>query len=226
MKKIDNFLIGHKVLLEVDSPINGKLTVIRDLAWGTYIKVQGITQSGGVVRDVWKSTLKKLKRQISDVKTCLILGLGGGSAAKLVGKFWPEVRITGVEIDPIMIKLGEKYMDLDKTKTKVIIEDAFEFCTSHWPASPIQGGSLSTVHYDLILIDLYIGDKMPKKFEQKRFFRLVSGLLNEGGVAIFNRLYFGDKRPGTMRFGDRLGKIFSEVTAISPEANIFFVCSK
>ncbi len=217
MNRAGDLLGGRKVLAEVESPINGKLTVIRDLAWGIYLKADGTTQSGGVVRDVWKSTLKKLKKQIPNVKTCLILGLGGGSAAKLVRKFWPEAQITGVEIDPIMIKLGKKYLGLDKTKTEIIIQDAFEFCTVH--------SSLLT-DYDLILIGIYVGDRMPEKFEQKRFLQLVSSLLNKGGVAVFNRLYYGEKRPQSARFGEKLEKFFPRVKAITPEANIFFVCSK
>ena len=65
MGKLENFLSGAKILEEVKSPINGKLTVMRDLAWGVHIQADGITQSGGVAEKVWNSSLKKVKKDFS-----------------------------------------------------------------------------------------------------------------------------------------------------------------
>ena len=61
MNKTLDFLTGIKILEEVESLINGKLAVVRDLAWGTYIKGGGLTQSGGVAEKVWKTSLKEVK---------------------------------------------------------------------------------------------------------------------------------------------------------------------
>ena len=99
-----DFLIGTKILEKRKSKYNGEIKVIRNLAFGTYIQAGGITQSGGIVEDFWKETLKKIKHQSLTINNCLILGLGGGSAAKLVRKFWPEAKITGVDIDRIFQK--------------------------------------------------------------------------------------------------------------------------
>ena len=56
------FNLGTKVLAKYESPINGKVEVIKSIAWGTYVQVGGLTQSGGVVYDVWKTTLKKIQK--------------------------------------------------------------------------------------------------------------------------------------------------------------------
>ena len=226
---VSDFLSGIKILEEVESPINGKIQVVRSLGLGTYIQVEGLTQSGGVVNEVWKTTLRKLKnKRTKELKNCLILGLGGGSAAKLVRKFWPDAKITGVEIDPIMVNLGKKYLKLDAVGVDVMIDDAENFLStiSHQPlrARDPQGSATLVISYDLILVDLYIGRDVPEKFESENYIHLVRSLLERSGIAIFNRLYYAEKRKEAEKFGEKLEKTFSKVERIFPEANVMFVC--
>src|SRR5260221_6439906 len=137
-------------ITEVKSPINGKISVHWELGWGKVIKVNGLTQSGGILFEVWQSTLRKLQKKKPELKNCLILGLGGGSVAKIVSKNWPSSKITGVDIDEKMVSLGKKYLGLDKIKIDTKIADAYKFVNGK---------------FDLILVDLYCGDKFPEKFE-------------------------------------------------------------
>lgn len=196
---------------EIDSPINGRIKVVKSLGLGTYIQVDNLTQSGGVVYEVWRTVLKKISHQPLTVNHCLILGLGGGSAAKLVKKFWPEAEITGIDIDTVMVELGKKYLGL--SQINVVIGDAKKFVTN------------CKEKYDLVLVDTYLGDKFPKKFESDEFLKSVRRLLFNGGIAVFNRLYFGEKRPEAVKFGKRLEKVFEKVKYVYPEANIMFVAS-
>lgn len=170
---------------------------------GAYIQAGGLTQSGGIVESIWKSTLKQIKAK--NVLRILILGLGGGTVAKLLRKKYPDAKITGVEIDPMMIELGKKYLDLDKYNIDIKICDANKF----------KFGK-----YDLVIVDMYNGDNLPKEFENDAFLKK----LTKFPTVIINRLYFGDKRPDTVRFGNRLEKIFSKVTWFYPEANLMFLC--
>lgn len=209
-------MIGIKILEERKSKHNGDIKVVRSLGLGTYIQAGGITQSGGIVKEFWKKTLRKVRSEKLKVKSCLILGLGGGTVAKLVRKYWPETKITGVDIDPEMVDLGRKYLGLDSSRVKIKIQDAFDFCTSTYQLVPNV--------YDLILVDLYVGDKIPKEFESKRFRRLVHGLLTDSGIAVFNRLYFDRKRPEAIKFGNKLEKIFEKVDWFYPQANLMFLC--
>lgn len=211
-------MLGTKILEETKSEFNGKLRVVKTLGMGTYIQADGLTQSGGIVETIWKQTLRRIKHQSSNINHCLILGLGGGTVAKLIEKYWPEAEITGVEIDPAMIELGEKYLGLDKANIDIKITDAHEFLTHH--------SSLKTNEYDLVVIDLYQGDKFPDKFESENYTHLVRDVLSSGGVAVFNRLYFGDKRPMAVKFGRKLEKVFAKVDWFYPEANLMLICSK
>lgn len=208
------FSTVNKVLEEVDSPINGKIRVVRTLGLGTYLQAEGLTQSGGIVDGFWRRLLGKVKKKKPEVENCLILGLGGGSAAMRVKKLWPQAAVIGVDVDPLMIELGRKYLGL--TGVNVVIEDASNFT---------RDARKKSQKYDLILIDTYLGSSYPPEFERDDFLIRVKGLLTGSGLAVFNRLYYAEKRPAAMKFGARLEKVFARVDYVFPEANVMFVCS-
>lgn len=197
-------MFGTKVLEERKSKYNGTLKVVKSLGFGTYIQVNGLTQSGGIVETIWKETLKKIKKE--KIENILILGLGGGTVAKLIKKLFPKSKITGIEIDPLMVELGKKYLGLSKTKIK--IGDAYDFIKTNKEL------------FDLVIVDLYIGDEFPNKFEEEVFLKL----LTNNKIVIFNRLYFGEKRKEAIKFGNKLEKIFPKVKWFYPQANLMFFC--
>ncbi len=196
-------MFGTKVLDERNSKFNKNIRVVRSLGLGTYIQVNGLTQSGGVVEEIWKSTLKKVSEK--NIDNILVLGLGGGTLAKLLRKKYPNAKITGVEIDDVMVELGKKYLDLGKYDIDIKIEDAKTF---------------KFKKYDLVIVDMYSGDNFPKEFESDAFLKKLSKF----PIVIINRLYFGDKRPDTVRFGNKLEKVFKKVNWHYPVANLMFIC--
>jgi len=229
MSIFSNLLSLTKVLEERKSKYNGHLKVSKSLGFGTYIQAEGLTQSGGIVETIWRSTLRKVKGKRREVKECLILGLGGGTVAKLIRKNWPasprgepEVKITGIDIDPIMIELGKKYLKLNDYKVKIIIGDAFNFLHD---SEQSRGTNHPNQKYDLIIVDLYNGEEFPEKFETENYMQLVRTVLSNKGVAVFNRTYYGDKRPKAVKFGNKLKKVFAKVEWFYPEANLMFICS-
>ncbi|OGM33467.1 hypothetical protein A2803_04705 [Candidatus Woesebacteria bacterium RIFCSPHIGHO2_01_FULL_44_21] len=216
---LTNLLEGRVVLKTVNSDINGELTVIRDLTYGTYIRGGGLPQSGGLAEVIWKSTLNRVKEWKSErVKGCLIVGLGGGSIAKLVRKNWPEVDTTGVDIDPVIVGLGKKYMKLDKQNVNIVIADAEDAMKD-----PIY--NIRNTTYDLICFDTYVGAGFPKKFESVTLIKQVKDILSPDGIAIFNRLYGPRERDNAIKFEKVLQKVFNRVDRLYPEANIMFVCT-
>jgi spermidine synthase len=210
-------MLGTKVLEERESKYNGHLKVIRTLGFGTYIQAEGLTQSGGIVEVIWRSTMCKVKGKGQEVKDCLILGLGGGTVAKLIRKNWPEAKIIGIDIDPTMIELGKKYLRLDQINVETKIGDALE----ESKRLKVKGE-----RFDLVIVDLYQGDKYPEKFETENYIQLVRTVLSSKGTIVFNRLYYGDKRPQAVKFGNKLQKVFSNVEWFYPEANLMFLCQR
>lgn len=213
MGKLEDFLAGRQILEVATSPFNGELAVVKELAWGIHITAGGITQSGGIAQDIWKTVFRRFGQ--SDFKKVLIVGLGGGGIAKLVSKNWPEASIVAVEIDPVIIDLGKKYLGLDKIKVKTHLGDGYAFCESLIKKDQ---------KFDLICIDTYVGQEFPKKFESEKFSNLVAKLLSKNGIAIFNRLYYQEKVIQAHEFQKTLEKVFASVEAVKPEANIMFVC--
>jgi spermidine synthase len=212
MGKITNILSGVKILEVANSPINGRLVVVKDLTFGTHIQANGTTQSGGIAEYVWKFTLKKLHKEKHVFTNILILGLGGGSIAKISKKFWPEAAIVGVDIDPIIVRLGEEYMNVKKYNVETHITDAEEFVKKE------------KRQFDLICVDMYQGNKFPEKFAEEKFIKQVKSLLSENGIAVFNRLYGGNHRKSANQMLKTLEKVFPTVDPVFPEANVMFVC--
>lgn len=208
-------VVFQKILASVKSSYNGKVEVIDSLAWGTYIQVEGLTQSGGVVKSIWKKVLTRIKKRGFDVKDCLILGLGGGTVAKLISDFWPKSKITGVDIDSVIVELGKKYLGIDDKKVEIKIADALDFV------------SKNSSKYDFIIVDLYRGFKFPEKFSSNKFLERIFSLLKRNGLIVFNRLYTSEAkvRKSALNFGVKLEKFF-DVEYFYPQANLVFICSK
>lgn len=196
-----------------NSFVNGKVEVVKTL-WGTSIKVGGLTQSGWLIREIWKKTLKKF--YFKDVKRILVLGVGGGSVIKILKKLYPFAEIYGVEKDPLMIELGKRFLgnkeELESIRIKII--DAYDYLSRLRPRR----------YFDLVLVDLYIGDKFPKKFSRREFLLLLKNITKENGAIIFNRLYYGEKRKEATKFASLVGEVFSKVEYFFPQANLMLVC--
>ena len=193
----------NNVLEERDSKYNGRLKVIKTLGYGTYIQSDGLTQSGGVVESIWKSILRRIKDK--DITKILVLGLGAGTLAKLLRRKYPNSKITGVEIDPLMIELGKKYFKLEDFKININVKDVINFKIDK---------------YDLIIVDLYNGDKYPKEFETIKFLKS----LRSSKLLVFNRLYYREKKQDALEFGEKLKKVFQKVETYYPTANVMFFC--
>ena len=109
-----------------------------------------------------------------------------------------------------------KYLGLASVKVNIKTDDAIEFC---------QKVLAENKKYDLVLIDIYVGDKVPEKFETEDFVNNVKGLVADNGTCVFNRLFFDKNKGYAIHFGKKLEKYFTKVTPIYPEANVMFVCS-
>jgi spermidine synthase len=207
-----------KVLEDFQSPINGRIRVERMLGFGTVLRAGNLTQSGGIIYDIWKKTFKKVQAEKVEVSNVLILGLAGGTLVKLIRKFWDEdVTITGVDVDPLMVEMGKKHLGLKEDEVEIVISDATQFCKKMLKQKS---------KYDLIFIDMYNGDIFPEQFEEMSFLEMIQRLLSPDGIAVFNRLYYGDKRKLAVKFSAKLSKVFSTNEAVYPEANVMFVCRK
>lgn len=201
-----------KVLEERRSQFNGKIQVVKTLE-GVKIVVGGVNQSGWLVRKVWDAALRKIHKDRPNIERILVLGLGGGSVARLIAMYWPSSEIIGIDIDPDMVELGKKYLGLGGVSNlKIFIEDAAGWVDKN------KGED-----FNLILVDLYKGAVIPKKFVQDGFIKKIETLVRSGGVGAFNHLYSTIEKEEAKDLGSKLRKIFPVLISVKPEANIIYI---
>ena len=114
----------------------------------------------------------------SDPRNMLILGLGGGSAPRLIHRFQPNVDINIVELDPAVLDVAQRYFFFDTTKLPVTISDARAFLRR------------SEDKYDIIIQDTYSSNRygtfIPFHLATLEYFKLVSDRLSSDGVLAIN----------------------------------------
>lgn len=110
-------------------------------------------------------------------KRVLLLGLGAGTIPMLHQKLNPALDITGVEIDPVIVDLGQKYFRMGESKniSRLVIEDARPFLARE------------NSRYDLVEVDLFWGGaEIPFYLATKEFFELTREHLRPGGLLAMN----------------------------------------
>ena len=112
---------------------------------------------------------------LGEPKSALVIGLGGGTVSKYLKKYYPELYIINVEMDPIVAKAAKQYFDFVETATnRIVVMDGRRFL------------SRSDEKYDLIFLDAYHGGYIPFHLLTKEFLTLVKDHLSENGVVVSN----------------------------------------
>jgi spermidine synthase len=135
--------------------------------------------SYGSLQRILRKGLKYIGfERIRNFKTILILGVAGGSVIKtLVDEIKFKGLITGVEIDEYVIKIANKYFELDKIpNVEILIDDAFEYVLK------------TKKTYDLIIIDIFQDTTMPNFLFEDFFINRINTLLNLNGFILFNTM--------------------------------------
>lgn len=216
---LKRFFLGEEVLEKIYSPANGEISVVENLFGGKELRIGGVTQSGGLVEKLWKTTLSTIPSSGFQVTNCLILGLGCGTVARLVNERWPEARITGVEIDPVVVEMGRKYFGLGEIKNlEIVIGDAIKVIREK---KEVRGKE-----FDLILVDLYLGKDYPKAAESKEFLQELKNILNKKGLVVINRLYYTPSfQKEAENFLLKVKEIFSKVETKKAVTNLLVFAS-
>ena len=145
----------------------------------------------------------------------VIVGLGGGSIVRVLTKFFPKAKITGVDIDKSIVELGKRYFNLSSIKNlEIIISDASKFLKTQQKT------------YDLIFVDLYKGYSIPKKFQTDCFLKNLNKNLGKNGYVVFNMLAIQMKKPEAKSFLDKVEKIYHDGNTVSSFANTLVFARK
>lgn len=105
----------------------------------------------------------------------LFLGVGGGTAPGLVSRYFPDITLTGVEIDPVILEAGRLYFEMDRVPMKVVVADARLYLLN------------SGESYDFMMVDVYRDNRsIPFHLATREFFELVQDRLAPNGVLLMN----------------------------------------
>ena len=140
--------------------------------------------SYGSLQRILRLGLKKIGfRQIKAMNKILVLGVAGGSVIKtLVNEVSYRGSITGVEIDPEIIKVANSYFNLSKIPNlSIVIADAFEFVLQ------------ANEKYDLIIVDIFQDTNMPGFLFENFFTEKLCSLLHNKGHILFNTMVLNKK---------------------------------
>ena len=115
--------------------------------------------------------------QINDAKNVLFLGVAGGTAIKQLVTVYPDVHVTGVDLDPAVLDVARRYFGLaDEKRVTLVADDARWFLAD------------SRDRYDMIAIDLYVTGHIPFFTTTEEFFREVYQHLTPDGILMMNVL--------------------------------------
>ncbi|MCL5090707.1 MAG: methyltransferase domain-containing protein [Patescibacteria group bacterium] len=227
---LHRFFLGSEVIEKIPSKINGEILVAKDL-WGNKEMIIGrVEQSGGLVEALWKQIFNfhfSIFNEFSKSNfQCLILGLGCGTGAKLIAEKYPQAKITGIEIDQEVIKVGKKYFGLDKIPNlEIIAGDAIKWI-KEWGCEVRSGSGSESEKLDLIIVDLYLGQEFPKEAETEVFLNGLKNLLTDNGWVVFNRLYFNkEHRQRADKFLIKVKEIFPLVKTKKEVTNLLIFAS-
>ena len=154
--------------------VKGKLILDSENTNYSYGNLQNILRLG--LREIGFEKIKNMNE-------VLVLGVAGGSVVKtLVDEINFDGKITGVEVDPSIIDVANKYFKLNEvSQLDIIIDDAFEFILK----------TKST--YDLIIIDIFQDTKMPNFLFESYFVNSICTLIYDCGAVFFFSMLLNDQ---------------------------------
>lgn len=157
--------LGHHLEVNVQ---NGR--VLLDTA--------NVNYSFGSLQDVFDYAFTKTHLYDANINSVLILGFGSGSVAELLHQNnHPNIQFKGVEADKEVIRLAKKYFPIANAENVKIVHDTAEHFVENCKDT-----------FDIIVIDVFVEDKVPASIQSVEFLQHVKALLSKQGKVYFNKM--------------------------------------
>lgn len=145
----------------------------------------------------------------TNIRSVLMVGLGGGSTQRSFEHYYPAVTVDTVEIDPSVVQVAHAYFGYEESdRQKIHVEDGRLFLRR------------STAQYDLVILDAYVqgryGSSIPQHLATKEFFELARSHLSTNGVLAYNVIgTVGSWHAGIV------GALYRTLKAVFPQVYLF-----
>ncbi|WP_243394462.1 spermidine synthase [Bifidobacterium parmae] len=143
--------------------------------------VQSVTMKREGLTGMYYDTALAAPALADHARSALILGMGTGTYARQLRRYYPKMTVQGVEIDAKITKLAGAYFD-EPDDVPVATYDG-----RAWLAA-------SRERYDVIMVDAYQDITIPFQMSSDEFFTMVRNHLNPGGVMVVNMNMVSDGR--------------------------------
>ena len=145
----------------------------------------------------------KEKAAAGEDSEILILGMGTGTYATQLLKFFDNVNVEGVEIDDKITNLAHKYFELPE-EAKVTTYDGRAYLAA------------VDKKYDVIMVDAYQDITIPFQMSSTEFFNMVKEHLAPGGVMVVNMNMYSDENEATINryLADTISSVFDNVVTV------------
>jgi hypothetical protein len=163
--------------------------------------------SQGMSYEPFRLPFKKIKKEIPDINSFLLLGTGLGSALQILQNEYHHYPVTTlVDIDEDVLALSKEFMALN-TKNNV---DALLFLQE------------TNKTFDLIGIDVFKGTTVPFDIQTDYFISLISKKLSPNGFIIFN--FIAQNKTNGLLLEDKMRHKFKKIEIIPHGLNKFYIC--
>jgi spermidine synthase len=122
----------------------------------------------------------------------LILGMGSGTYATQLGRYFDNIDVEGVEIDEKITELAHRYFELSES-SRVTTYDGRAYLNA------------DSKKYDVIMVDAYQDITIPFQMSSVEFFTLVKDHLKDEGVMVVNMNMFSESGDTSSESGMVLG---------------------
>ena len=158
---------------KVDSDYNGELELTL-INGRKVLDSKNANYSFGSLQIILEIGLSKI--DLRNVHSVLLLGLGGGSViSSLRNKYNYKGALMAIEIDQKIIEIAEKEFFISSGDNLTIENlDAFDFVKKR------------ETFYDLIIVDLFIDNKVPEQFYSMEFCDNLSQIMEKESTLLFN----------------------------------------
>lgn len=149
------------------------------------------------------------------IRTLLDLGLAGGTIVHDFRTQKPDVAITGVEIDPVVLELAERHFALGGRNLTVVEEDARAFLAR------------TRRRFDALVVDVFRGPHVPFHCATREFFALAKDHLEPGGAIMMNVAVLSARDRALTGLLNTVSSVFAETWVWHPEGshNWFIIAS-
>jgi len=118
---------------------------------------------------------------VPEPKRGLILGHGGGSFAKWLARYWPDLELDVVEFDPVVVRVAEDFFSYHAPpQHHVYVRDARAYLND------------TRQIYDVIWVDAFARHMVPFHLTTTEFFSELRAHLTVDGVLVVNLASSGD----------------------------------